>query len=75
MSERLQNWNNWRYLPIGTKEREAWHELDRLYRKIDSLFSIKQIEEAGDQVVHDLSLPENYFPYLITELQRIKDAK
>ncbi len=33
MSDRLQNWNNWRYLPIGTKQREAWHELDRLYRK------------------------------------------
>lgn len=33
MSDRLQNWNNWRYLPIGTKAREAWHELDRLYRK------------------------------------------
>ena len=33
MSDRLQNWNNWRYLPIGTKQREAWHELDRLYRQ------------------------------------------
>lgn len=37
MSERLQNWNNWRYLPIGTKEREAWHELDRLFRKNKNL--------------------------------------
>jgi len=44
MSDRLQNWNNWRYLPIGTKEREAWHELDRLYRKNKKLED--RIEES-----------------------------
>jgi len=55
MSERLQNWNNWRYLPIGTKEREAWHELDRLFRKNKELqleiIRLENVEEKAQAIV------------------------
>ncbi len=30
MNDELRNWNNWRYLPLGTKERQAWHYMLRL---------------------------------------------
>ena len=55
MSDRLQNWNNWRYLPIGTKQREAWHELDRLYRNEKELkleiIRLENVEEKAIAIV------------------------
>ena len=62
MSDRLQNWNNWRYLPIGTKQREAWHELDRLYRKNSDLnleiIRLENVEEKAYAIVRFLRAKE-----------------
>lgn len=44
MSDELRNWNNWRYLPLGTKERQAWHYMLRLEIQNKKLTS--RIEES-----------------------------
>ncbi len=69
MSDRLQNWNNWRYLPIGTKEREAWHELDSLYRKNKELedriknvtFEFQGMEKLQRQRIDQLKKNASFF--------------